>query len=186
METFDSSELAYFGNGLDGCGLSLSEGLLWVTEDNHDIIDKEISNKAKEVIVILTVSNNGKTKEIRFLCDGKETKSTDVSKFLKGDFVFPAICLGSKNQQITTIPIDQIKTRTPEIENLIKEYQQQHQNQSGGAVASPSSSATIQLQKELDEALQKIAALSAQLQQKDDQLKKKDDEIAALKQQQSS
>jgi hypothetical protein len=59
---------------------------------------------------------------------------------------------------LTTIPIDQIKTRTPEIENLIKEYQQQNNNtnnQSGGAVASSSSAAMIQLQKELDEALKK-------------------------------
>ncbi len=38
--------------------------------------------------------------------------------------MFPAICFYDKNQQITTIPIDQIKTRTPEIENLIKEHQQ--------------------------------------------------------------
>ena len=82
--------------------------------------------------------------------------------------MFPAICFYEKNQQVTTIPIDEIKTRTPEIENLIKEYQQQrnnqNNNQSGGAVAS-SSVAMIQLQKELDEALQKIAALSSQLQQ---------------------
>ncbi len=39
--------------------------------------------------------------------------------------MFPAICLCQRNQQITTIPIDQVKTRTPEIENLIKEYQEQ-------------------------------------------------------------
>jgi hypothetical protein len=42
--------------------------------------------------------------------------------------LFPAIVLGDKDQQITTIPIDQIKTRTPEIEDLIKEYQQQQKN----------------------------------------------------------
>jgi hypothetical protein len=39
--------------------------------------------------------------------------------------LFPAICLCDITQQVTTIPIDQIKTRTPEIESLIKEYQQQ-------------------------------------------------------------
>ncbi len=39
--------------------------------------------------------------------------------------MFPVIIIGNPNQQITTIPIDQIETRTAEIENLIKEYQQQ-------------------------------------------------------------
>ncbi len=40
--------------------------------------------------------------------------------------MFPAICLWDKNQQqVTTIPIHEIKTRTPEIENLIKEYREE-------------------------------------------------------------
>jgi hypothetical protein len=86
--------------------------------------------KTKEIIVVLTISNNGATKEIRFLCDGNETKSTNVSEYLTGDWLFPAISLVNVKQQITTIPIDQIKTRTPEIENLVKEYQeQQNKNQ---------------------------------------------------------
>ncbi len=45
--------------------------------------------------------------------------------------MFPAISLLCENQQITTIPIDQIKKRTPEIKNLIKEYQQQQNNVEG-------------------------------------------------------
>jgi hypothetical protein len=81
--------------------------------------------EANEIIVILTISNNGKKKEIRLLCDGKESESSDVSEILKGDVLFPAIALWTENQQVTTIPIDQIKTRTPEIENLSKEYQEQ-------------------------------------------------------------
>ncbi len=174
METFDSTKESGFGkNGFTGCGISLYDGNVWYpVQKHHDFIDNKFSRKAKEIIVILTISNNGAKKEIKFLCDGNESKSSDVSEHLQGDFLFPAICLGEKNQ-VTTIPIDQIKTRTPEIENFIKEYQQQQQknknnNQSGGAVAS-SSSAMIQLQKELDEALQKNAALSAQLQQEKQQ-----------------
>jgi hypothetical protein len=50
-------------------------------------------------------------------------------------------------------------------------------NQSGGAVAS--SASTIQLQKELDEALKKIAIISSQLQQEKQKSKEKDDFIAA-------
>ena len=53
--------------------------------------------------------------------DGKESKSTDVSEYLNGDRLFPAICLLEKNQQITTIPIEQIEIRTPEIERLLCE-----------------------------------------------------------------
>jgi hypothetical protein len=174
METFDSSKNAYFGGSdFTGCGLNFYDGSLWYPVDNNEsIIDQGICEKATEIIIILTISNNGKKKEIRFLFDGKESKSFDVSEYLKEDLLFPTIILGNPKQQLTTIPIDQIKTRTPEIENLIKEYQQKN---SGGAVAS-SSSSPAQLQKELDEALQKIAALSAEL-------TKKDEEIAALKQQ---
>jgi hypothetical protein len=181
METFDSNKNASFSDdGFTGCGIHLYFGTLCYPVNKwNNIIDSGISEKAKEIIVILTISDNGKKKEIRFLCDGKESKTTDVSEILKGDVVFPAICLCDQKQQVTTIPIDQIKTRTPEIENLIKECQQQqnrNNNQSGGAVASSSSSATIQLQKERDEERRKNAALSAQL-------KKKEDEIAALYQQ---
>jgi hypothetical protein len=179
METFDSNKHAFFGsNGFTACGISLDNGFLYYPVYNgYNVIEKEISSKAKEIIVILTISNNGKKKEIQFLCDGKESESTDVSGILNEDLLFPAICLRDKDQQVTTIPIDEVTTGTPEIEELIKEYQQQNSknnNQSGGAVASPPSPA--QLQKELAEALQTIAALSAEL-------KKKDEEIAALKEQ---
>jgi hypothetical protein len=65
----------------------LNDGdLYYPVEKSHNIIDDTISKKAKEIIVILTISNNGKNKEIRFFCDGKESKLTDVSKFLEGDF----------------------------------------------------------------------------------------------------
>ena len=54
----------------------------------------------------------------------RETFS-DVSKFLKEDRLFPAICLYSVGQQVTTIPIDQTKARTPEIKKFIMECQGQ-------------------------------------------------------------
>jgi hypothetical protein len=127
METFDSTNSAHFGSkGLTGAGMdSLSGNLCYPVHKNHNIIHDKISQNAKEIISILTISNNGKKKEIRFLVDGKESKSSDVSEYLNGDLLFPAICPYDANQQVTTIPIDQIKKRTPEIENLIKEYQEQ-------------------------------------------------------------
>jgi hypothetical protein len=123
METFDSMEEVFFGhNGFNGCGMDLYGGNLWYpVNEYHKIIDDKISQKAREIIVILTVSNNGQKKEIRFLCDGKESRSSDVSKHLQGDRLFPAISLYAANQQITTIPIDQIKKRTPAVVRLLCE-----------------------------------------------------------------
>jgi hypothetical protein len=185
--TFDSNEESYFGGiGFDGGTLQLFNGNFFYPEcQRFNIIDSEVSKNAKEIITILEVSDDGKKKEIRFLCDGNETRPFDVSEIFKGDFVYPAICMYSKDQQVTTIPIDEIKERTLEIENLIKEYQQQQKNkdnnQSGvGAATSPSS---VQLQKELDEALQKIAALSSQLQQEKQKSSDLEKEVEKLKQQ---
>ncbi len=106
METFASFEKGTFGlSGFTGCGCLLETGNLQIPFQNSDgqkgqknlnIVDKEISKKAREIIVILTVSENGTKKEIRFLCDGVETKSTDVSEHLKEDFLYPAIVLSEK------------------------------------------------------------------------------------------
>jgi hypothetical protein len=128
-ETFDSKNEGCFGNkDFTGAGIFLNTGFLWYPDQgDHIIIDKEISKKAKEIIVILTISNNGTKKEIRFLCDGKESVSSDVSEVFNGDFLFPTIVLGDENQQVTTIPFDQIKTRTPEIERLIFESEREQQ-----------------------------------------------------------
>ena len=95
MDTFDWYNEGFLGwNGFSGCGLHLCDGdLCYTVNKSHKIIDEKISEKAKEIIVILTISNNGKKKEIRFLCDGKESKTEDVSEHLKGNRLFPAICL---------------------------------------------------------------------------------------------
>jgi hypothetical protein len=124
METFDSNKSAYFGNkeGFTGAGILLNNGNLYYPVDkHHNIIDFFISDKAKEIIVIFTISNNGTKKEIRFLCDGNESKSTDVSEPLQGDRLFPAVSLCNKHQRVTTIPIDQIETRTPAVDRLLCE-----------------------------------------------------------------
>ncbi len=105
METFDSKKTANFGhNGFTGCGIfSCGGDLFYPVNKQHSIINEEISQKAKEFIVILTISENGSKKEIRFLCDGHETESYNVSEILKGDRLFPAICLQETNEQVTTI-----------------------------------------------------------------------------------
>jgi hypothetical protein len=125
METFDSKKEAYFGNnGFTGCGIYLFSGNLhYPVDKSHNIIDYKVYEQAEEFIAILTISNNGNKKEIRFLCDGNESKSSDVSEHLIGDVLFPAIVFGRNAQQVTTIPLEQIKNRTPEIERLILEQQ---------------------------------------------------------------
>jgi hypothetical protein len=123
METFALTKSTGFGSkDFTGCGIALFDGnLCYPDNKRYNIINDKISEKAKEIIVILTISNNGKKKEIQFLVDGKKSKTKDVSKFLKGDRLFPAICLYCAKHQITTIPIDQIKTRTPAVERLLCE-----------------------------------------------------------------
>jgi hypothetical protein len=123
METFDSSRTAYFGyNGFTGVGLYVYDGYFEYPVDKyHNIMSGQISKNAKEIIAILTISNNGTKKEIQFLVDGVESKSTDVSEHLQGDRIFPAICLIHQYQQATTIPIDQIENRTLSVERLLCE-----------------------------------------------------------------
>jgi hypothetical protein len=130
-ETYDPSESAWFGwNGLGGVGIDCYEGnLFYPTRKDHNIISEKISEKAKEIIVVLTVSNNGTKKEIRFLCDGKESKTEDVSKFLKKNRLFPVIILGGRHQQVTTIPIDEIKKRTPAVNKLLREGATENKNE---------------------------------------------------------
>ncbi len=123
-ESFDSTKRAFWGfNARDftGCGLNLASGELCYKGSHwHNIIDVQISKTAKEIIVVLSISNNGEKKEIRFLCDGNKSDSTDVSKYLFGHRIFPAFFFVSQNQQVTTIPIDQLKNPT-HAKNVLKE-----------------------------------------------------------------
>ncbi len=66
VETFDSTLQARFEGGLSGVGLGLCWGHFFDPEKQTNIINRDFSMKANEIIVILTVSNNGEKKEIRF------------------------------------------------------------------------------------------------------------------------
>jgi hypothetical protein len=196
MKTFDSSKNAWFGfNGFTGCGMDLYDGYLhYPVSRSHMITRYPIPHKAKEIIVILTISNNGTKKEIRFLRDGYDTKSTGVSEILKGDLLFPAICLNRQNQKVTTIPIDEITKRTPEIEELIKEYQEQQQqtknqipsvsNESNDQVISQLpqqiESNEQQLQREREISNKQLELERAENQQLRNLLQQKNDEMSAM------
>jgi hypothetical protein len=131
--------------GLPGVGLFLYNGTLCYPFDQQKvIIDRNVSQKAKEVITILTVSNNGKKKEIQFIVNGVESKSTDVSQYLKENRLFPTLCLSFRPDRVLTIPIDQVKIRTPAVEKLIAECEEykKNKNNGAGAVAATSTSAS--------------------------------------------
>ncbi len=118
-------EYTFFApNTLSGCGLAIHDGLFYngIYQASSINMDPSACSRATEIIVILTISNNGNKKEIRFLCDGKESDSADGSEHLSGDFLFPVVILSCGNAQITTITVHQIQIRTPEIEQLTKDF----------------------------------------------------------------
>jgi hypothetical protein len=68
VEKFDSNKSAFFGtDAFNGCGIATHSGQLnYPGSNNHNIINKDLSKSAEEIICVLTISNNGKKKEIRF------------------------------------------------------------------------------------------------------------------------
>jgi hypothetical protein len=109
MEKFDSDTYTFFApNTLSGCGLAIHDGLFYngIYQPSSINMDPSACSRATEIIVILTISDKGKQKEIRFLCDGKESDSADGSEHLNGDFLFPVVILSCGNAQIKTITVD--------------------------------------------------------------------------------
>jgi hypothetical protein len=99
----NTNESCFGVNNFNGTGMFLcNRNLFYPVTNEINIIDDEISENANEIIVILTISNNGKKKQIRFLCDGVGSKTKDVSEHLNRVLAFPAIVLGAKNLQVTT------------------------------------------------------------------------------------
>jgi hypothetical protein len=174
LEMIDSSRDRCFGyRGRDGivpgCGISLIDGSLECQYGTCEgVIDSNISNDAKEIVVVLTISEMGAKRMIQFIVDGTPTRPEDVSENLEGEVLRFAICLYQSQQQVTTIPIDQVQKRTRYIESLILESQQQQKNKTyiQNVVA------------ELAEERQKNVSLAAQLQEERQKSAEKDVVIA--------
>jgi hypothetical protein len=185
LEVFDASNENCFAV----CGLNKNSGFFHLPRERyHKIIDMETVQAAQEIVVILNISNNGEKKEIRFLCDGSESKTEDVSEYLKGDLLFPAFILAARNQQITTISIDQIQKRTPEIDELINELEHQRFRSTDFfvQVRNEISSLSSQLQqeqqkaKEQDQLLQQEQQKNLDLQRENQQLKQENEQLKLL------
>ena len=120
IESFESNKATWFGhNGFVGAGICLNTGNVhYPLNKNHNIVDENISSKAKEAIAILWITDSGKTKKIQFIFDGHPSAIADVSDALKGDRLYPAICSVGVCH-LTLLPIEQVKTRTEVINSLM-------------------------------------------------------------------
>src|SRR3989338_7313916 len=118
MVTYDSTKSGTPGGDMSGTSLSCYLGNRFPGAVKY--LPYEITRKAKEIISILIISNNGTKKEVQWIVDGNEGPVQDCTKEQKGfgncnDF-FPCVSFGDGGMQVTMIPFDQVKSRSPKIE----------------------------------------------------------------------
>ena len=100
-----------------------------------------ITKKAKEIISILIISNNGRKKEVQWIVDGSEGPIHDVSyDFETANEMFPSISFCSQHDHLRMIPLDQVKSTSPKIEQLKKEFNNKNRNNVLPPVSAPSTS----------------------------------------------
>jgi hypothetical protein len=102
-----------------------SESGKWFKEN---YLSEKVTQNAKEVISILTISNSGQNHSFQFIVDGNEGKIIECSKQSfegQSDEIFPVFNLGEENQNIRTIPFDQVQSTSPIIEELKKQFNAQ-------------------------------------------------------------
>src|SRR3989338_2100903 len=139
--TYDSTKSGapgdeWAGHGFSGTSLFCFYGKRYPGRVHY--LDRNITADSKEIISILTISNNGTKKEVQWIVDGNEGPVQDCMNdkkgFGNGDEIFPCLSLRSDDQQVTTIPFDQVKSRSPKIEQLLKEYSSNHQSQAANNI----------------------------------------------------
>src|SRR3989338_8172453 len=125
MATYDSTKDGAPGHKFSGTSLNCFTGNRWPGYVNY-LLSINITRKAKEIISILTISNNGTKKAVQWIVDGNEglvVECTNEEKgFGNGDEIFPCVSFGAKGQQVTMIPLDQGKSRSPKIDQLMQEF----------------------------------------------------------------
>ena len=120
MRTYDSTIYGTPGDEISGTSLNCGSG----NRLPGPVEYLPYASKAKrEVISILIISNKGTKKEVQWILDGTEGPVQDCTKCLgNGDEIFPCISFASQGQQVTTIPFDQVKSRSPKIDQLMQEF----------------------------------------------------------------
>jgi hypothetical protein len=137
QKNVSSSKECYFAaNGFSGCGFFSTTGDLWVSvasgedERENDAIEslKKICKNAKEIIVVLSLSNNGETKHLQFVVEGKVSPKWDCSEQLRGSSLCPAICIKDGEIRVTTISIDHVRFRA-ELESILGNQKEEKSNE---------------------------------------------------------
>src|SRR3989338_39386 len=100
--THDSTKQGFPGFGMNGIGLYLEKGTIWGGNGVDDkfwyqpYLNGMITRRAKEIISILTISNNGTKKFVQFIVDGNEgpVHECDKKHFENGgEEIFPVVTL---------------------------------------------------------------------------------------------
>ena len=126
----------------DGTSLYCSGGFRF--PGRIDYLPEDITAEAKEIISILIISNDGAKKEVQWIVDGNEGPvhdcTTEKNGFGNGREIFPCVSFASAGQ-VTTIPFDQVKSRSPKIDQLMQEFNSnKNRNQSIVINQAPSTS----------------------------------------------
>ncbi len=116
--------------GQENTALWDNEGIIWEangkTCQTFDYLSSE-TRQSKEVVCILTISNNGATKSVQFIVDGNEGAVLDCESetFDPVDKLFPVVKLWNKGDRVTMIPFNEVKSRSPRIDELRREFEDQ-------------------------------------------------------------
>jgi hypothetical protein len=135
MATFDSSKNGCpSDNGMSGVAFTSHAGcLVGGNGDNpshwkENYLPTAISRKAKEIVAIFTISQNGKKKFVQFVVDGNEGKSVqcrDDTFENGGNQIFPVVSMHFARDKITFIPFHQVQSNSPRIGALDIEFEKQ-------------------------------------------------------------
>jgi hypothetical protein len=166
METFDSTKDGAWSLGdkvFVGVGFSIFGGNVFFSEFKfQNVIDRTVSEKAKEIVVILAIKKKNKKKvmAIRVIVDGVSSAVFDCTEYLKGDKFYPAICMGNNFHRLTMIPINQVQFKKNEmLQELIQEQINSEKQRQFEEVVSRIS----QLEQALKQEQEKSLLLSTQL-----------------------
>lgn len=181
---------------LNGVCLYLNDGdLHGGTGDQYDKWDRAyfslgtVSKVAVEVISVLTISDNGATRSVQFIVDGHDgpvyqCARTDFENRNGGSEIFPVVTLGRVNQAVHIIPFDQVKSKSPRIQELIHQVnsmRKKNNDDDDEVRRLPSEAQSLQLLQQEFAEYKKFA--EAQIKQKDEQIEQQSTEIAILKKQ---
>ena len=173
----DSAKEGRPGYGMNGICLNLNTRSLWGgngvddTQWQQKYLDRNIAKKAKEIISILKISNNGATKSVQFIVDGNEGPVHECARehFENGgNEIFLVVTLYHKDQKLEFISFDKVKSRSPTIDALMKEF---NRNKPAVLSSAPSTS-TAENDALISQLRDRISrSQDALIQEKDKQLK---------------